>query len=215
MSRRSRRRRRASEDISFEEVVSIVEAWEPEFKSYTVAKERMQVYLDRRLNPDPIDGQRADVRSPPGSTNCDIVVDDRIGVNVYREFSKQQYNDFRALVNDCEQDYIVMWAHTLPIDDHSKDQWEYARSRHTGQQADVRDVRFVHCIPEESGKGRLQELLLYPEAMLFAVLSVVISVALLVGSASGSRSIVGGPVTTGVVSLVLIVLLVLLWGANR
>jgi hypothetical protein len=215
VSRRSRRRRQASQEVTFEEVVSIVEAWQPEFKSYTVAKERMQVYLDRRLNPDPIDGQRADVRSPPGPTNCDIVVDGRIGVNVYRSFSKQQYNDFRALVNDCEQEYIVMWAHTLPIDDHSKDQWEYARSRYTGRQADVKDVQFVHCLPEESSQGWLQELLQYPEAMLFAVLSVVISVALLLGSASGSRSIVGGPVTTGVVSLVLIVLLVLLWGANR
>lgn len=200
---------------AFDTVVELLEDWEPEFSSYTVASERMQVYLDRALNPEPIDARTTPVRTPHEPNSADIVVGDDVGINVYREFGKQEYHDFRALVSDCKQDKLIAWAYTLPVDDSSRDQWAFARSRYTGGAGSLSDIRFVHCIPEADDPGPIEALLEYPEAMLFAVLSGVVGVALIVGTLRGGRSIVGGPVVTGITSLVLVVLLILLWGANR
>lgn len=204
MARRSRRR---TDTDTFRTVVELLDAWDPEFNSYTVASERMQVYLDRALNPEPIDAATYDVTTPHEVDTADIVVDDDIGINVYRQF--------RALVSDCKQDRLIVWAYRLPIDDSSRDQWEFARSRYTGGGGSLSDIRFVHHIPEEDDPGPLEVLLEYPEAMLFALLSLVVGVALIVGTIGDGRSIVGGPVVTGMTSLVLVVLLILLWGANR
>lgn len=211
----ARRSRRRSDDVTFEEVRELVDAWNPEFKSYTVARERMQVYLDRALNPDPIDSQTVSVDSPHDPNSADIVVGDDVGINVYREFGKQEFHEFRALVSDCKQSDLLVWAYQLPVDDDSRDQWAFARSRYTGGAGSVDDIQFVHHIPEDDDPGPIEAALEYPEALLFALLSVVVGVALLVGSVGGGRSIVGGPVETGVTSLVLIVLLILLWGANQ
>jgi len=175
----------------------------------------MQVYLDRALNPDPIDGMTAGVKTPNNPNSADIVVGDSIGINVYREFKKQEYHQFRALVSDCKQDTLIAWAYQLPVDDQSRDQWEFARSRYTGGAGSVSDIRFVHYIPEDDDPTSMEALLEYPEAMLFAILSAVVGVALIVGTLGGGRSIVGGPIVTGITSLVLVVLLILLWGANR
>lgn len=211
----SRRPRRRGEDVSFEEVRDLVEAWDPEFKDYTVARERMQVYLDRALNPDPIDARTVSVGSPHDPNSADIVVGDEVGINVYRQFGKQEFHEFRALVSDCKQRHLIVWAYQLPVDDDSRDQWAFARSRYTGGAESVADIQFVHHIPEDDDTGPIEAALEYPEALLFALLSVVVGVALLVGSVGGGRSIVGGPIETGVTSLVLIVLLILLWGANQ
>lgn len=211
----ARRPRRHGEDVTFEEVRKLVGAWNPEFEDYTVARERMQVYLDRALNPDPIDARTVSVGSPHDPNSADIVVGDDVGINVYREFGKQESQEFRALVSDCKQRHLLVWAYQLPIDDESRDQWAFARSRYTGGAGSVADIEFVHYIPEDDDPGPIEAALEYPEASLFALLSVVVGVALLIGSVGGGRSIVGGPVETGITSLVLIVLLILLWGANQ
>jgi len=211
----ARRSRRRGEDVTFEEVLELVEDWAPEFKDYTVATERMQVYLDRALNPDPIDARTVQVGSSHDPNSADIVVGEDIGINVYRKFGKQEFHEFRALVSDCEQQHLLVWAYQLPVADDSRDQWAFARSRYTGGAGSVADIQFVHYIPEDDDPGPIEAALEYPEALLFALLSVVVGVALLVGSVGGGRSIVGGPVETGVTSLVLVVLLVLLWGANQ
>jgi hypothetical protein len=211
----ARRSRRRGEGVTFEEVRELVEAWDPEFKSYTVATERMQVYLDRALNPDPIDSRTITVVSPHEADCADIVVGDDIGINVYRTFSKQEFHEFRALASDCKQRYLLAWAYQLPVDDDSRDQWAFARSRYTGGTGSVEDIRFVHHIPEDDEPGPVEAALEYPEALLFALLSVGVGVALLVGSVGGGRSIVGGLLVTGTTSLVLVVMLILLWGANQ
>lgn len=211
----ARRSGRRTGDATYETVLELLSEWEPEFKTYTVASERMQVYLDRALNPDPIDGPGVAVTSPHSPTSADIVVGDDVGINVYRQFRDQEHQDLRALISNCDQERLVAWAYRLPVDDNSRDQWEFARSRYTGGAGSVDDVRFVHCIPEDDDPGTVEALLEYPEALLFAMLSVVVGVALIVGTLGDGRSIVGGPVATGITSLVLVVLLILLWGANR
>jgi hypothetical protein len=211
----ARRPRRRGEDVTFAEVRELVEAWDPDFKDYTVAHERMQVYLDRALNPDPIDARTVSVGSPHDQHSADIVVGDDVGINVYRTFGTQEFHEFRALVSDCDQRHLLVWAYQLPIDDESRDQWAFARSRYTGGAGSVADIEFVHYIPEDDDTGPIEVALQYPEAALFALLSVVVGVALLVGSVGGGRSIIGGPLETGATSLVLIVLLILLRGANQ
>jgi hypothetical protein len=175
----------------------------------------MQVYLDRALNPDPIDVGAVDIRSPPERTSADIVVGDDIGVNVYRQFREQEHQALRALISNCDQDELIVWAYRLPVDDDSRDQWAFARSRYTGGAGSLSDIRFLHCIPEDDDPGPVEILLEYPEALLFAMLSVVVGVALIVGTLGDGRSVVGGPVATGITALVLVVMLILLWGANR
>lgn len=211
----ARRSRRRTDTDTFRTVVELLDAWDPEFKSYTVASERMQVYLDRALNPEPIDAATHDVKTPHEVDTADIVIDDDIGINVYRQFREQEFHELRALISDCQQDRLIVWAYQLPIDDSSRDQWEFARSRYTGGGGSLSDIRFVHHIPEEDEAGTVELLLEYPEAMLFAFLSLVVGVALIVGTLGDGRSIVGGPVVTGMTSLVLVVLLILLWGVNR
>ncbi len=211
----ARRSRRQSDTDTFETVLDLLERWDPEFKSYTVASERMQIYLDRALNPDPIDAAAYDVRTPHKPDTADIVIDDDLGINVYRQFREQEYNQFRALVHDCRQDKLIVWAYQLPIDDSSRDQWEFARSRYTGGAGAMSDIRFIHYIPERDDEGAVELLLEYPEATLFAILSGIVGVSLILGTLRNARSIVGGPVVTGMTSLVLVVLLILLWGANR
>jgi hypothetical protein len=204
------------DDVSFEEVTDLLEAWDPTFHSYTVAEERMQLYLDRALNPDPIEApQRAEVRASPSQTDCDVVINDEIGINIYRKFTKQEFANFRRLLDDCPQDYVVMYAYDLGVEDSSRDQWRWTRSRYAGGLNDIEDIRFIHFVPGGEEPGRFDALFENPEAVLFGALSLVVGVALLVGSASGGESIVGGPVVTGLTSLVLVILLVLLWGISE
>ena len=204
------------DDASFDEIIDLLEEWEPTFQSYTVAEERMQLYLDRALNPDPIEApQRADIRASPDQTDSDVVVNDDIGINIYRKFTKQEYDQLRRLLDDSSQSHIVMYAYDLPVEDDSRDQWRWTRSRYAGGYGDVEDIQFVHYVPGSAEPGRFAALLENPEAVLFGALSLVVGVALLVGSASGSQSVVGGPVVTGLTSLVLVILLVMLWGISE
>lgn len=97
--------------VSYEEVIDLLESWEPTFHSYTVAAERMQLYLDRALNPDPIEApQRAEIDAALDEAECDPVVNDEIGINIYRKFSGQEFTQFRQLINDCSQQYVIMYA---------------------------------------------------------------------------------------------------------
>lgn len=204
------------DEVSYEEVIELLEAGDPTFHSYTVAEERMQLYLDRALNPDPIEApQRADVRASPAQTDCDVVINDEIGINIYRKFTKQEFAQFRQLLDDCPQKYVIMYAYDLGVEDSSRDQWRWTRFRYAGGTNDVEDLRFIHFVPGGEEPGRLAPLLENPEAVLFGALSLVVGTALLVGSASGGESIVGGPVVTGLTSLALVVLLVLLWGISE
>lgn len=203
-------------EVSYEEVIDLLESWEPTFHSYTVAAERMQLYLDRALNPDPIEApQRAEIDASVDETQCDLVVNDEIGINIYRKFSEQEFTQFRQLVNDCSHQYVIMYAYDLGVEDSSRDQWRWTRSRYEGGTRQVKDIRFVQFIPGGEEPGRFAPITENPEAVLFGVLSVVVGVALLVGSASGGESIVGGPVVTGLTSLILVILLVLLWGISE
>jgi hypothetical protein len=204
------------DEVRYDEVIDLLEAWEPTFHSYTVAEERMQLYLDRALNPDPIEApQRAEIEASLGQTDCDVVINDEIGVNIYRKFTKQEYANFRRLLDDCPQDYVIMYGYQLPVDDSSRDQWRWTRTRYEGGWNDIEDVRFIHYVAGEEETGQFAALFENPEAILFGVLTLVVGVALLVGSASGGQSIVGGPIVTGLTSLVLVVLLILLWGVSE
>lgn len=79
----------------------------------------------------------------------------------------------------------------------------------------MEDIRFVHFVPGGEVPGRFAAITENLEAVLFGALSVVVGVALLVGRATGGESIVGGPVVTGLTSLILVILLVLLWGISE
>lgn len=202
-----------TETVDFEDVVELLEEWDPTFHSYTVAEERMQVYLDRALNPDPVEvPDRTTVQLPTEPTECDVVVGEAIGVNIYRRFRKREQAEFRRQLQNCEQDWVVMYAHDLPTNDSSRDQWRWTKSRYSGGRGHVEDIRFVHNVPDEETDGGLSQVLLEsPEAVLFGTLALVVGIALLVGSTTSRESFVGGPVITSLVAVICILLLVLLW----
>lgn len=140
--------------------LDFVEEWIPSehYDHERKFQSELQDHLQQELNRDPLGGAKNhDVSTERGMSRGDVVVDDRVGIELKRDFSNDQERKLKGQLSDYRGEYDFVIACACGIDD--MDGWNRVKKecQNTGMgiaDPNTAPVEFVHKPVAEMGTDR-------------------------------------------------------------
>jgi hypothetical protein len=144
--------------------IELVDEWIPQ-KAYGHERKfqsELQEYLDQQLNENQNQGGMPALGGEPrdlpvsterGKSVADVVVDDRVGIELKRDLSNSQTKKLRGQINEYLQEYPFVIACACGIED--SDGWRRLKNDLEGQSGfgmNQQEVVFIHKLKENFGK---------------------------------------------------------------
>lgn len=145
---------------TFQEVIKLVDYWVPTqaYGHENKFRDELKDYLDRQLNEGRGGGLMGNQRELPvasehGQAKGDVAVDDRVGIELKRDFSNDQKRKLEGQINGYLDNYPFVIVCACGIDD--MDGWRELKNKYEGMQGmgmEQQEVVFVHKRKENFGK---------------------------------------------------------------